>query len=213
MSESSTTHINYGIRKFLEIPIVYNLFHNITGGNRFRKTYFEKYFSLGKGSKVLDIGCGSGVMLENIKEDLEYYGIDFEPGYIEFCKSKFADRGQFILEKSDETWREEWKGHFDAINAHGLLHHLSDEEGEELIKMAHYYLKPGGYLVTFDTSYHQKQSAISKWLVSKDRGQNVKFDSEYQQLAEKFFPDVEGTLYTNYSRLPYSAYAMKMTKA
>lgn len=208
----SKTHISSGIRKILEIPQVYNLFHNITGGNKFRSKYFDQYFSLTSGSKVLDIGCGSGVMLDYIHKDLEYYGVDFEPGYIEFCNSKFGERGTFILEKSNEKWREEWKGAFDAINAHGLLHHLSDLEGEKLIEMAHYYLKPGGYLVTFDTSYHNEQSTISRWLVSKDRGQNVKFDAEYLKLAKKFFTDVEGTLYTNYSRLPYSAYAMKMTK-
>lgn len=213
MASSSETHISTGIRSVLAHPAIYNLFHNITGGNKFRKTYFTKYFSLSPGSKVLDIGCGSGVMLDFIREDLDYHGIDFEPAYIDFCKEKFGDRGQFFLEKADENWRDEWEGNFDAINAHGLLHHLSDEEGEKLIRMSNYYLKPGGYLVTFDTSYHDNQSAISKWLVSKDRGQNVKHNTEYHKLGEKHFNTVEGTLFTNYSRLPYSAYAMKMIKA
>lgn len=213
MPSTSATHISTGIRKILAVPIIYNLFHNITGGNKFRKTYFEKYFSLDKGSKVLDIGCGSGVMLQNIKEDIEYYGIDFEPSYISFCEKEYGNRGKFSLEKAGEELRKEWENKFDAINAHGLLHHLSDEEGETLLKTAKYYLKPGGYLVTFDSSYHKTQSKISRWLVSKDRGQNVKMDSDYLTMAKKYFTNVEGQLYTNYSRLPYSAFAMKMFKS
>lgn len=207
------THINSGIRKILEIPAVYNLFHLITGGNKFRKTYFDKYFSLSSESKVLDIGCGSGVMLENISSNIDYTGIDFEPGYIDFCRNKYGDRGTFILEKAGEKNRTDWYDHFDAINAHGLIHHLSDEDSEKLLDTAFKYLKPGGYLVTFDTAYHDGQSSISKWFVSKDRGQNVKHSSAYLDLAKRYFSDVEGTLFTNYSRLPYSAFAMKMTKS
>ena len=200
-----STHVNTGIRKILENPLIYNLFHNITGGNAFRKQYFETYFDLSEGSKVLDIGCGSGVMLNNISEDLEYYGVDFEESYIDFCQSNFQDRGTFIHQKVGEELRSEWFDYFDAINAHGLIHHLSDEDGVTLIKTAQRYLKPGGYLVTFDSAYYDGQSAHSKWLVSKDRGQNVKHVDDYQALGERYFETVEGTLFTNYSRLPYAA--------
>jgi len=207
------THVNTGIRKILELPMVYNLFHNITGGNAFRSEYFSKYFSLDDGAKVLDIGCGSGVMLENVKSHIDYTGVDFEEGYIEFCKEKYGDRGQFFQEKVGEVIREEWLDNFDAMNAHGLIHHLTDEDSEVLLSTAYKYLKPGGYLVTFDTTYHDNQSSISRWFVYKDRGQNVKHTSEYLKLAEKHFDKVEGKIYTNYSRLPYSAYAMKMIKS
>lgn len=207
-----STHINTGIRKILENPLIYNLFHNITGGNAFRKQYFSTYFTLTPGSRVLDIGCGSGVMLANISSDIEYYGVDFEASYIAYCREHYGDRGTFIHQKVGDELRTEWFDHFDAINAHGLLHHLSNEDGAILLETAHKYLKKGGYLVTFDSAYYADQPAHSRWLVSKDRGQNVKEDTAYQSFAEHYFDQVEGRLYTNYSRLPYAAYAMKMTK-
>lgn len=206
------THINRGVRKILEIPIIYNLFHNITGGNKFRETYFDTYFNLVEGARVLDIGCGSGVMLEHISESLNYIGIDFEEGYIDYCKQKYGERGQFIHDKVDDNIKEDWLDYFDAINAHGLIHHLNDTDAEHLLESSYKYLKPGGYMVTFDTCYHEDQSGISKWFVSKDRGQNVKTTDEYLLTAKKYFSKVEGTLYKNYSRLPYSAFAMKLIK-
>ncbi len=208
----SNTHVNTGIRKILEMPFVYNLFHKLTGGNAFRKVYFDKYFALAPGSRVLDIGCGSGVMLENISEDIEYTGVDFEPGYISYCQNKYGNRGQFLLEKVGGSVKQEWVGHFDAMNAHGLFHHLADQDIETVLEGAFRYLKPGGYLVSFDTCYFNGQGALSKWLVSKDRGQNVKYPKAYLALAEKYFSNIESELYTNYHRLPYAAFAMKMTK-
>jgi len=206
------THVNTGIRKILENPKVYNLFHNITGGNKFRQVYFNTYFDLAPGSKVLDIGCGSGVMLSFIKEDLDYYGVDFEKSYIDYCVDTYGDRGTFVHQKVGEELKGEWFDSFDAVNAHGLLHHLSDEDCHTLLATGLKYLKKGGYMVTFDTAYHDEQSSISKWLVSKDRGQNVKHISDYKNLAENYFSKIESRLYTNYSRLPYAACAMKMTK-
>ena len=103
-------------------------------------------------------------------------------------------------------------GFFDAINAHGLIHHLSNEDAHTLLETAYKYLKPNGYLVTFDTAEHEGQSGIARWLVKKDRGQNVKSPAGYKELAKHYFDKVEGKLYTNYSRLPYSAFAMKLTK-
>jgi len=211
-NKKKVTHIQKGVRKVLEIPGVYDLFHTLTGGNKQRERHFKQYFNLKAGSKVLDIGCGTGVLLKNLPDGVEYHGCDLEENYIEYLNEKFKGKGVFYCEKVGEVIREEWKGYFDVVNAHGLLHHLSNEDCDLLLETARLYLKEGGYLVTVDSAFHEGQSKVSKWLVSKDRGQNVRTAEGYDALAGRFYEKVDTELITNHLRIPYSIYVMAMYK-
>jgi len=206
------SHINTGIRKVLEFPIVYSLFSKIIGGEKNREIHFKKYFDLSKDSRVLDIGCGPGVLLKYLNEGIEYHGFDMQKEYIEFAKDKFGSRGNFYCAKVDQSFNPEWESTFDAINAHGLLHHLDDDDGIKLLESAFYYLKPNGYLVTVDTVKHDNQSKLTSWIVSKDRGQNIKSPSGYLAFAKSVFKNVNGDLIDNHNRIPYSIFVMKMVK-
>lgn len=206
------THINRGIRKYLEIPNFYNGFQNVIGSPIHRKKHYLKHFSHGKLEKILDIGCGTGALLDYLNENIEYHGYDMEQSYIKYAKEKYGTRGNFHCEKVGTTINQEWIGYFDAINANALIHHLSDSDTNDLFKVAHLYLKPGGFLITVDSVFHDDQAAISKWLVSRDRGQNIRTPDEYLQLARKFFTTIEHELKTDHLRIPYSVFMMKMFK-
>ena len=206
------THVQSGVRKILELPWVYNTFATVIGGNESRKKHFRKYLISDKVKTILDIGCGTAVLLNHLDSDVEYHGCDMEQKYIDHCKTKFGDRGNFYLERVGEIIREEWLNKFDAINAHGLLHHLSDEDGEDLLKTSRKYLKKGGFLLTADPVFFDGQGVFSKWIVSKDRGQNVRTPASYNALANKYFNRLETDLIKKNNKLYYSTYAMKMYK-
>jgi len=209
---SSSTHINTGVRKILEQPFAYNFFQNIIGGNRQREGHFRTYFSDTHNKNILDVGCGTSVLLEHVENTANYHGCDMEEGYIEFCKKKYGNRGKFYKEKVGEVVREEWLSYFDIINAHGLLHHLDNQDSEDLLDISYKYLKPGGILVTVDSVFHVGQSFFAKWLISKDRGQNVRTPEAYLSLARQHFSKVEGFVDDKAYRIPYSLYTMVMTK-
>lgn len=209
---NSSSHVDTGVRKVLERPSVYNFFQDIIGANKHRAAHFMKYFSNSKGKKILDIGCGTAILINYIDEDAEYHGCDMQASYIEFCNNNYADRGHFYCEKVGDKIREEWFSYFDVINAHGLLHHLNEEQSEKLLSISEKYLKKGGKLVTLDTLYHEDQSALSKWLVSKDRGQNIRTPEEYLTLANNFFDKVDGYIDDKPFYIPYSVYIMVMEK-
>lgn len=211
-TDENKTHVNTGIRRILEIPLVYNTFQTLHGGNAKRELHFKKHFSDSSIKTVLDIGCGTGVLLDYLAEGVEYHGCDMEDSYIEFAREKYGNRGKFYQERVGEKIRKEWLGYFDRINLHGLLHHLPNEMVEEVLEVGKQYLKDGGKLVSIDATFYEGQNFFSKWIVSKDRGQNIKTPEAYLKVAGKFFDKIEGTLVKKHNRLNYSVYVMVMTK-
>jgi len=209
---SSKSHIDSGLRKILEAPAVYNLFQTIIGGKRHRKEHFETYFQVPDGTRILDIGCGTAVLLDSLQKEVEYYGCDMQESYINHAREKFGDRGKFFCERVGEKLRSEWIDYFDIINAHGLLHHLTDKDSMSLLEIGHKYLKKGGKMITVDTTYHKDQSFVSRWIVSKDRGQNLRTPSEYDALGKNYFSRIDGKLDTKSLNIPFSIYTMALYK-
>ena len=212
---SQESHIQTGIRSWLENPSIYNLFQGFIGANKHRRLHFKKEFSLEKGMKILDIGCGTGVFADFIDDSILYYGCDLESKYINHCQEKFKDskNKSFYLEKVGEVERPEWYNSFDYINAHGLLHHLDDDDCGKLLQISYKYLKKGGKLVTVDGTLHDAQSKAAAWFVSKDRGQNIKSPKGYINLGKTYFEKVSGHIDDNYSWImPYSVFIMTMER-
>jgi len=208
----SNTHINTGIRKILEYPFVYNLFGTITGGKRRRKNHANKYFNLKSGEKVLDIGCGNGALLNYLCKGVEYHGFDMQKEYIDFAKKKFGTKGNFYCEPVGKTFNPNWENYFDAVNADGILHHLNEDDSLKLLQTAYFYLKKGGKLITIDPVYYQNQRKLLKYIISKDRGQNIRTDYEYLELANSTFLNVSSNISNKYFLLPYSYFVMELKK-
>lgn len=209
---ANEVHIEKGLRSLLRRPSVYNAFANVIGGNRSRERHFEEYFGDPSLRSVLDIGCGTGVLLESLADGVEYHGCDMEEGYIEHNREKYGARGAFYNERVGEVLRPDWVDKFDAVNAHGLMHHLSDADSIGLLAAGHRYLRPGGYMVSVDSVFYSGQPPFSRWIVSKDRGQNIRTPEEYEALARRFFDDVEVELIPSNNRIRFSVFVMKMTK-
>ena len=72
---------------------------------------------------------------------------------------------------------------FDLVMAVGVLHHLNDNQSLALLKLAFNALKRGGRLITFDGCFVEGQSKISKFILSHDRGQFVRTQRKYTNLA------------------------------
>ena len=201
--------ITTGIRSILSSPIVYDVFQDIMGAKKVRLDLVQKHIQAVSGSRILDIGCGTARILDYLP-DVEYYGFDLSQRYIDEAVQRYGKRGNFHCAMLEKTAVENLAP-FDVVVATGLLHHLDDEDAMKLLQLASSALKPGGRLVTNDPCYDSIQNPISRFLVSRDRGQNVRTPDEYSSLAKSVFPNTT-THIRHWAFIPYTRCTMKCTK-
>jgi len=182
---------------------------DVLGGNKYYRNYV-KSLNLKPNQKFLDVGCGPGTLLHFLPNNIEYFGIDMQQNYINYCHKNFGDKGNFFCERIESFDSPNWENYFDVINVHGLLHHIDDNSAIHLLKKCATYLKHNGFIVTVDTVFHKGQSKLELWFVSKDRGQNIKTEKEYLNLAQKLGFKVQSKLITNHIYIPYSQFEMRL---
>ena len=84
----------------------------------------------------------------------------------------------------------------DIVIGLGILHHLEDNEAEHCIRFAHRALKQGGRFVCFEACWVSNQGFLSRYIMSKDRGQNIRTEQTYRQLAANVFKNVNAWVET-----------------
>lgn len=196
-----------GIRKILSHPVVYEAFQNIMGARRGRAMLVRDYIRPFSGMRILDLGCGTAEILSFLPSDITYVGYDMSPEYIAAARAKFSARGTFhcrLLEETEVATLEK----FDLVMGLGVLHHLDDGSAEQFMRLANAALKSDGRVLTRDPVYARGQNLIARFLVSRDRGQNVRDADGYAAIARRVFGSVKGSL-THQRWIPYTHYTME----
>ena len=107
-----------------------------------------------KGSEVLDVACGTGVLTGDYLERgaASVTGIDLSPEMIEIAKSKYPQENvTFFCGDAEET---EFEKKFDAIVIYNALPHFSDPG--KLISHLSWLLNKGGILTVAHGASREK---------------------------------------------------------
>lgn len=203
--------VTNGIRSVLSLPWVYNLWSHLLGAPAARADFISTYLKVNANDHVLDIGCGTGTMFEALPEGIRYTGFDLSEAYIREAREKHGNAADFVHASVGEA-PDLPQSEFDIAIATGVLHHLDDTEAIELFRLAADSLKPGGRLITSDPVYIDGQSKIAKFIISRDRGQNVRTRDAYIQLAEEVFGSVSVDIRHDRIRIPYTHIILTCTK-
>lgn len=103
---------------------------------------FNVFFLKSKrGARLLDVGCGGGIMMENMKRiGWETEGVDFDESAVRAANSRglSAHIGRLEDQKINSD-------HFDAVTMSHVVEHLPDPL--TTLKEAYRILKPGGELI------------------------------------------------------------------
>lgn len=200
------------IRCILTSPLIYRLFSTTVGQGPAREVYVHDYILPQPGERILDIGCGPGDIIRHLPGNVEYVGFDMSPVYINAAQKRFGHRATFMCKCLDEEVLQE-QAPFDVVIAIGVLHHLDDVEAAGLFKLANSALKPGGRVITVDPVFYRDQPWLEHWLVSKDRGEYVRFNDAYPQLITDNFSLIRSDIYRGLLRMPYSLFFMEVHKS
>ncbi len=201
--------ITTGIRSVLSSPWVYDVFQDIMGAKKVRLDLVHKHIQAKEGFRILDIGCGTARILDYLPT-VEYYGFDPSQRYIDQAVQRYGSRGKFNCSMLEQAVVSDL-GPFDVVIATGLLHHLDDKQAKQLLRLSYSALKEGGRLVTNDPCHDLVQNPISRYLVNRDRGQNVRSPDEYSNLAKSVFPETSRHV-RHWAFIPYTRCSMVCIK-
>lgn len=193
--------ITDGIRAVLSRPNIYSIFQRLMGGIETRRIFLSEFIRPEKEMKILDIGCGPAGILDDLLE-VEYWGFDISEAYIKSARAKYGARGSFYccdLSHADLVRLPK----FDVVLGMGILHHLDDKDARTLLDLAYAALGPGGRFVSMDPCLDAEQNFVARFLILRDRGQNVRTLEGYQTLAATTFFD-HSAIVKNTAWVPYT---------
>ena len=207
--------IRSGLRHVLAKPTVHDLFQHLVGAYAWRRKFISHFVNpvIREGDKVIDIGCGTGELLRYLPSSISYYGFDRNPDYIESARKHFSGR--------DATFECKSVGHdigseypkFDIALAIGLMHHLDDSDAAMMLRSARDILSESGYLFLLDPTFTPGQSSLSRFVVGKDRGQNVRTPEEYIRLCAEVFPETQCNVDMKPLWIPYAGVVIRCSSA
>ena len=200
-----------GLRGWLKIPFLYNAFQAAVGATALRRRLVQNHVRAKPGDKIIDIGCGSAPILQWLPE-VEYLGLDINPGYIAVARRTYGSRGTFIVGNLQTVQADSRFKAADIVIAIGVLHHLDDEEAEQCIQFAHDVLKAEGRFICHEACWIPNQGTISKYIMSTDRGRNIRTEQQYCELAAKAFKRVDTWIDMKPMRIPYVTVVLECQK-
>lgn len=197
------------LTSILNSPSIFLFFQKLIGAHRI-KLLIIKNINFKPNTRVLDVGCGFGNLLEYLPKDINYLGVDMNKAYISYAKRKYGSRGRFICEDVSKLSLKKEK--FDVIIISSLLHHLSDKEVEKLFKSLMPFLKQNTNVISADGVYLKNQSSASKFVLNQDRGKYVRSREDYLLLIKKYFSKTNCKLVSNLLNIPVDLIFISMRK-
>jgi SAM-dependent methyltransferase len=194
---------NSGLYRLLFHPRIYEWIQDLAGVSRFRRWLSAEVLKLPAGSRVLDVGCGTGIVSTYLHE-VEYVGVDNNEAYIAQAEAKYGGPGRRFVASGVENFDFGPLGHFDFVISIGVLHHLDDQACRTVFANGSRLLKPGGVMITLDPCYHQRQNWLERFMTSRDRGKFVRTPQAYAALCWPEFSQRKVCLRRNYNNFFYS---------
>ena len=182
-------------RLYRKRALIYNIMSESAGRRRsFRKFFLRKNY-LKKSSRILDAGCGTGIVIQSLiktssKKDVhntEFYGFDLTSAIIEIFNKWIKKQGYKNIHlyranvlKIDKQLPNSWTN-FDLIVSANLLEHIPRDKLPQAIKKLKSLLMENGKLVLFI----EKDNIINRTFVKLVWGSEVYTKEQLSNIFKK----------------------------
>ncbi len=163
----------------------------------------EKKLQLPKGARLLDVGCGTGAILEMFSKKYETYGQDVSQQAIEFCGKRGL--GNLFCGTLDQLPVP--PNGFDIVTALDVIEHIEDDLG--VLKQMSTLLSPTGRLVITVPAFPSLWSAHD--IVTHHKRRYVK--STLRAVLTQAGFRVEHISYFNFFLFPVAAVRRMLARA
>ncbi|MAG47616.1 hypothetical protein CL617_03345 [archaeon] len=172
---------------------IFNSFRNLIHSN-FRDEKNAVKRNLNTNIKTLDFGCGAG-QFSPLFYSKEYYGVDVDEKYIDFCKKKRKGNFSQIPTSPPYSFNEKF---FDQILLSAVIHHINKKTLTTISQELKRILKDNGKLMILDHFRIEKQRNIfCKFLVYLDRGNFFRNPEEVINIFSEDFKVERKQLFKN----------------
>ncbi|MCX7717164.1 MAG: class I SAM-dependent methyltransferase [Candidatus Sumerlaeaceae bacterium] len=194
------------VKRLLRVASVYEAFQALIGAGYARRWLREHFWKCRPGDRIVDIGCGPGDVLRSLPEGVHYWGFDPHAPYIAEARAAFGSRGVFHAGKARDFLASypDLRGTVDLVISNGVLHHLPDAEAGDVLEVARLLMAPAGRFVALEPCFLLHQTFVSRWIMSRDRGDHVRPEWEWKRLLHGHFPSAETHIVTGLIRIPYT---------
>lgn len=110
----------------------------------------DKFYKKRKDLKILDVGCGTGIMLTHLKKYGDVTGVDDSAIALSLCRK----RGHRQLFEAPITQLPLEEGTFDIVTCFDTLSHQRVKDDLQALRELYRVLKKEGQIITSDPAYH-----------------------------------------------------------
>jgi SAM-dependent methyltransferase len=118
-----------------------------------------------KGGNILDVGCGTGGMIELFERYGQVFGMDRHEAACEYSRQ----RNRFPLIKGDANHLPFKKGTFRLIALLDVLYHQHILEDEKILGQIHELLAPNGFILITDSAFEFLKSTHDIAVMARHR--------------------------------------------
>jgi ubiquinone/menaquinone biosynthesis C-methylase UbiE len=152
---------------------LYDPLHKLLGGDAARQQLVDQA-ALGSGERVLDIGCGTGslvVQLKQLHPRIDVVGLDPDPRALARARRKAERAGVSV--RLDQGFSDELaypEASFDRVFSSFMFHHLNAVQKLATLLEARRVLAPGGslHLLDFGGPEARRDGMLGRWLHAHD---------------------------------------------